>query len=355
MSIGMRARAVDWSLFFLIGFEFVSGLTSFTVGKEEGRALFVIHGIVGLAIIGLLFFKFRRVRRRVTEPRRWQRATIVSVLVALAAIGSLATGILWTTVQRPLGYPNGMILHTTFGIALVVLYLWHMLLRYRPLTRRDVTDRRTALSALGVLAFGGGAWLLQDRSARALGAPGADRRFTGSRNAGDGQGNDAFPVTMWMLDRPLPLNLDDYRLSVLGLVAQPAEYDLAELAGMPVREADVVIDCTGGWYSLQTWRGIRTGDLLARAQTAATARFVRFTSATGYRWSLPIAEAQETLLATHVGGEPLSHGHGAPLRLVAPGRRGFQWVKWVVAVEVIDEPDLGQWHAIFASGLTDST
>ena len=35
------------------------------------------------------------------------------------------------------------------------------------------------------------------------------------------------------------------------------------------------------------------------------------------------------MLATRVGGELLWHGHGAPLRLVAPGRRGYDWVKWV--------------------------
>jgi DMSO/TMAO reductase YedYZ molybdopterin-dependent catalytic subunit len=45
-------------------------------------------------------------------------------------------------------------------------------------------------------------------------------------------------------------------------------------------------------------------------------------------------EARDLLLATHVGGDPLSHGHGAPVRLVAPGKRGFEWVKWVTHVEV---------------------
>ena len=28
-------------------------------------------------------------------------------------------------------------------------------------------------------------------------------------------------------------------------------------------------------------------------------------------------------------------------RLVAPGRRGFQWVKWVVRIELTDAPDTG--------------
>ncbi len=32
--------------------------------------------------------------------------------------------------------------------------------------------------------------------------------------------------------------------------------------------------------------------------------------------------------------QPLSHGHGAPARLVAPGERGMEWVKWVTIIRV---------------------
>jgi DMSO/TMAO reductase YedYZ molybdopterin-dependent catalytic subunit len=39
-----------------------------------------------------------------------------------------------------------------------------------------------------------------------------------------------------------------------------------------------------------------------------------------------------------VGGRPLSVGHGFPARLVAPGRRGFWWVKWVSEIDVDDSP-----------------
>ena len=64
-------------------------------------------------------------------------------------------------------------------------------------------------------------------------------------------------------------------------------------------------------------------------------------SHTGYRWSFELQDAFGLLLATDVGGEALSHEHGAPVRLVAPGRRGFEWVKWVVCVELHDSPDPG--------------
>jgi DMSO/TMAO reductase YedYZ molybdopterin-dependent catalytic subunit len=43
-------------------------------------------------------------------------------------------------------------------------------------------------------------------------------------------------------------------------------------------------------------------------------------------------------VATHVGDAALSAGHGAPARLIAPGRRGFWWVKWITAIDVDDEP-----------------
>jgi DMSO/TMAO reductase YedYZ molybdopterin-dependent catalytic subunit len=82
------------------------------------------------------------------------------------------------------------------------------------------------------------------------------------------------------------------------------------------------------------------------------AQYVSFVSVTGYRWSLPLAEARSALLATGVGGAALSHDHGAPARPVAPGRRGFEWVKWVVRITVLTAPDPGQILSIFTSNFT---
>ena len=100
-----------------------------------------------------------------------------------------------------------------------------------------------------------------------------------------------------------------------------------------------------------TWEGIRLGSVLDAVDPTDAAGWIRVLSVTGYRWSFPIDEADELLLATCVDGEGLSHGHGAPVRLVAPGRRGFQWVKWIERIEVTRREDLSQWVSIWVSGL----
>ena len=347
----MHPRAVDWSLFLLVAFEFCSGLGSFLIGRSEGQLVFVSHSVIGLSIIPLLFWKLYRVRRRVTVLQRWQPATLVSILTALAVVATIGTGIYWVMAQRPIAYPNGMILHTTAAIVLVLCYLWHLWLRFKPLQREYVQNRRTALRFVSLFAVGGMLWGVQEGANRRFDLPGVRRRFTGSRSSGEGQGNLAFPVTMWLFDNPRPIDRESWRLQINGAVAMPITFRYADLANLPQERQEVTIDCTGGWFSTQFWTGVCVGDLLGRVEPLPDARFVRFTSITGYRWSLPLADAHEALLATHVGGEALYHGHGAPLRLVAPGRRGFQWVKWVTAVEVLTTPDRGQWTAIFLSGV----
>jgi hypothetical protein len=286
----------------------------------------------------------------VLSPKRQRWAMIVGVLTAIAAVVTVGVGLWWVVVQTPVDYPNGMILHTTAGFVLLGVCLWHLFMRFRPLTTRDVQDRRSLLRLLAITVGGAAVWAGVETTQRMAEMPGSRRRFTGSRRADDGDGT-LFPVTMWMFDRPSPMELQSYQLEVGGAVTTPLRLSASELTPFARSEVQATLDCTGGWYSDQLWAGISVGDLLAQAQPQPTARFVRFRSITGYRWSLPLAEATEALLATHVGGVPLTDGHGAPLRLVAPGRRGFQWVKWVVAVELLDSPDVGQWAAIFSSGL----
>jgi DMSO/TMAO reductase YedYZ molybdopterin-dependent catalytic subunit len=61
-------------------------------------------------------------------------------------------------------------------------------------------------------------------------------------------------------------------------------------------------------------------------------------SATGYARRFDLASLPGLMLATHLDGAPLGPGNGAPVRLVASGRRGFWWVKWVTSVRPSDRP-----------------
>jgi DMSO/TMAO reductase YedYZ molybdopterin-dependent catalytic subunit len=344
----MRPRIVDWSLFLVVTFQLLTGLGSLLVGRPEGRWIFYVHGAVGLALLVLLFYKFRRVLRRLARPSLWGLTTLVSAGATLAVLATVGTGVAWVILQQPLGWPSGMNLHILFALLLMPLYGLHVALRWRPPPARQIRSRRALLGSLGVLAAGGAAWGLQAGLNRVLDTPGARRRFTGSARAGDEPGN-AFPVTSWMLDKPEPVDRGDWRLQVGGAVEKELTLSYQEVAAGGELER-ATLDCTGGWYAVQDWQGVRVGWLLDQVMPRPDAVAVSFQSITGYRWSLPLDEARAALLGTHVGGEALSHGHGAPLRLVAPGRRGFQWVKWVVGLEVLTEPDYRQWLAIFTSG-----
>jgi DMSO/TMAO reductase YedYZ molybdopterin-dependent catalytic subunit len=289
-------------------------------------------------------FKLRRVLPRVRARARRDPRTVRGLLALALVLAVLLSGIAWSTAGSiSAGGYTLLFWHGSLGVVLAVLVLAHARVRAKPVRRRDLADRRQLLTAAAVGAGALTAWRLQS----ALDVPGAKRRFTGSYDAGDD-----FPATSWVADRPRPLTAG-YRLTVAGRVRDPLALTAAELDRGDLLTA--TLDCTGGFYTTQAWRGTALGRLLDAAGVEPGARHVRVISHTGYRWSFSLADARRLLLATHVGGEPLSHGHGAPCRLVAPGRRGFQWVKWVERIEVHEDPDPGAiastvWSSFTAAG-----
>ena len=344
-------RLTDWSLALGVGLGFLTGLISLISGQPGDWLIFALHGAVGFWLLALLWGKLRRTLPRLLHPRRWDRRTVLGALATLLVLLALGTGIWWVfggdappIVFNLLGW------HIALGFALTALVALHLLARAKPLRSRDVRGRRQALR-FGALALGGALlWPAQQLANQALRLPGVAERFTGSRDAGAHTGN-AFPSTSWVADAPLPITPNSWRLTIGGAVAHPYTLTYADLLAHTDR-LDAILDCTSGFYTLQTWQGARIGALLTAAHPHSDAIYVRVVSITGYRWSLPIAEANNALLATLVEGEPLIHDHGAPVRLVAPGRRGFQWVKWVTRIEALTTPDPGELLAIHTSSLT---
>jgi DMSO/TMAO reductase YedYZ molybdopterin-dependent catalytic subunit len=345
----MRPRSTDWSLALGVGAAFATGLWTLISGRPERWWVFTLHGACGYLILLLLIPKLRRVYRRILpgmiDARSWAglASTALVLIVLLSGVAWAAGGSLVIFGYSLLNW------HILGGIVLTASVSVHMVARARPLRRPDLT-RRQSLRA-GIFLLGAGLlWPVQERLVRALNLPGLQRRFTGSREVSSFTGN-AFPTVSWMADRPAPLDAATWRLRIFGLVARPLvltgdDLDVGD-------ELTAILDCTGGFYSEQHWAGVRVDTLLERAGVGADAEWVRFLSATGYRWSLPIAQARNALIAVRLGSEPLSHGHGAPARLVAPGERGFVWVKWLEGIEARAAPDPGQLLAINLSGFLE--
>jgi len=258
------------------------------------------------------------------------------VAAALVAI-TLVSGVLWATGPTPA--PGGYSLlswHEALGAMLGAAVIGHMLIRAKPLRRRDLAHRRQFLTAAAAAAGSFAAWRLQRPLQALAGLRGARRRFTGSYEAGSFAGN-AFPSTSWVADNPSPIDPSSFRLRIDGKVDRRLSLPLARL--QPVDELVATLDCTGGFYSTQRWRGVNLGRLIDEAGALDSAHHLRVVSRTGYRWSFALSDARSLLLATYVGDEPLSHDHGAPARLVVPGARGFQWIKWVASIELLEHPD----------------
>ena len=346
----MSPRLTDWSLALAGGLACATGIAGLFSGHPEEWLVFALHGAVGLWLALLLWGKLRRVLPRVLCSRRWEKRTLLGVSALVTVCLTLGSGIWWVVGGAWDVAGFGLLnWHILLGFALMLLMSLHLLARARPLRRRDVRGRRQLLRGGAVLGGALALWPTQQVIERVLDLPGSHRRFTGSREAANYAGN-GFPATSWVADAPRSLAPATWHLQLDGAVGEPRTLRYDEVAAGD--ELVATLDCTGGFYSTQRWTGVRVGRLLDGITVLPGAAWVSFISVTGYRWTLPLDEARAAVLATHVGGEQLSHDHGAPLRLVAPGRRGFEWVKWVVRVEVRTTPDPGEIIAIHTSSFT---
>jgi len=311
----------------------LSGLLPWLLPESVARPLYVLHRIAGSALVLSLGWKYAIARgslRRRLAPARRDLTLATGALASFALVLTLSIGIAWTaglvSFDRPITY-SALNLHVLIGGALLPLVLIHAAQRWerRPPAARLV-GRRAVLRLLGL---GAAAVIVT----AALDGVALARRLTGSRHAGSFTAN-AFPLTIWNFDSVPVVDGRSWRLAVTGAVRSPRTVGYDDLAAFPRRDLDAVIDCTGGWWSEQRWSGVGLADLVAASAPTAGASRVSVVSVTGHRWSFGLDEIGLALLATHVGGETLSAGHGYPLRLIFPGRRGFQWIKWIERIEV---------------------
>jgi DMSO/TMAO reductase YedYZ molybdopterin-dependent catalytic subunit len=161
----------------------------------------------------------------------------------------------------------------------------------------------------------------------------------------------------------------DGLLLVDGAVAHPLELSVASLASRASWSSMVTLECAGngrgslvppapgeqwgiGAVGTADWTGVPLRDVLADAGVLPEAVELVFEGADSgnvaavgrtmaFQRSLPIAEADGAFLATAMNGQPLTPNHGAPVRLLLPGRYGMASVKWLCRITAVTEPFRG--------------
>lgn len=342
--LGGRRVRYPWAntaLLIVLVFQLATGGLGLISGSHELRWTLWLHGIGGYAAVFLLFWKGRIIFD--AFKRNWgvnlTRLAFAGMAVLLLIV--LATGLSWTFIGRRFFWGLSlMTIHTLLAVGLTVLLGWHTLARRLIFRERYARDRRAFLRLGGVGIVGSVWWGLARLATEALNLPGATRRFTGSYETGSMSGT--FPAVSWLFDDPPPVRVQGWRMWIEGSVDRRLSLTYAQLLEFVAEMAVETIDCTGGWYSTQQWSGVPVAVLLEMAGVKQSARSVTFEAITGYKRRFPLAVARSSFLATHVAGQPLSHGHGFPLRLVASGHRGFEWVKWVTRLRVNETSHLLQ-------------
>jgi DMSO/TMAO reductase YedYZ molybdopterin-dependent catalytic subunit len=330
----MSGVALDRLLAVLIAAQVVSGLLSLRAGVPATAPLFWFHGLVGGALLIAAAEKLRRSIGPALRRRRWRRLVLGALLTLLVA-AALAGGFAWVAGGRILSIGPWTILtlHVWAGLAVIPIVALHLLpRRWRLLRPRRLgtarMSRRTVLGMGGIAAMGAVAWGAANLLDRVQGGV---RRFTGSRWLPDG---GIPPPTTFYGEPTPPVDAVAWRLRVDGRVATPLTLDLAQLADLGEVEREAVLDCTSGWVMRTGWRGTPLRAVLAAAGADPQATRISVRSVTGWMVRLSAHELDGALLATHVAGRPLPAANGSPVRLVAPQRRGLDWIKWVERIDV---------------------
>jgi DMSO/TMAO reductase YedYZ molybdopterin-dependent catalytic subunit len=329
----MSGAALDRLLAFLLVAQLATGLLTLRSGQPATAPLFWMHGLIGGALLVASIAKLRRSVGPAIRARRWANL-LLGALLALLVAAALSGGFAWVASGRiwSIGPWTILTLHVWAALAIIPILLFHLLPRrwrlLRPGARLRPMSRRTFLAVAAVGALGAVAWGTSNVLDRLQGGM---RRFTGSRWLPDG---GIPPPTTFYGEGTPAIDADAWRLSVTGRVATPLTLDRADLAALGESEVDATLDCTSGWAMRTRWRGVSLRQVLDAAGVDPEATFVNVRSVTGWMVPLERGEIATALLATHVADEPLPAANGAPLRLVMPGRRGLDWVKWITDMEV---------------------
>ncbi|MBK5243938.1 MAG: molybdopterin-dependent oxidoreductase [Eubacteriaceae bacterium] len=146
-------------------------------------------------------------------------------------------------------------------------------------------------------------------------------------------------------------NFADYKLKIGGMVENPVELSLEELKEIGMEQNISMHHCIQGWSGIAEWGGLPMSKIIELVKPDPSATTVAFFSygeglygGTYYdTHTLENCLKTDSILAWEMNYEPLSLGHGAPLRLRVENQLGYKMVKWIERIKFVQSPkDLGK-------------
>jgi sulfoxide reductase catalytic subunit YedY len=136
---------------------------------------------------------------------------------------------------------------------------------------------------------------------------------------------------------------ESWRLEVTGRVRNPFTLTYERLLAFPPVEKRVLLICPGFFANHGEWKGVSIQALLKIAEPEIGVTHVTVRGPAGrfektQRYPIEHILNDRVFLAYEVNGRPLPVKHGAPLRVVADGYYGFDWIKYVRTLTVESIP-----------------
>jgi DMSO/TMAO reductase YedYZ molybdopterin-dependent catalytic subunit len=139
-----------------------------------------------------------------------------------------------------------------------------------------------------------------------------------------------------------PLDPAAWRLKVTpyGASEPSAEVTMDQIRALPRIEEIIDFKCVEGWSCVTKFTGARLSDFTAKfapgSERAGCVGMMTPDEEYYVGLDMPSALHPQTLLAYEMNDEPLSIGHGAPLRLAIPVKYGIKNIKRVGSIEYTD-------------------
>lgn len=326
--------------------------------KDWAIAAFGIYDklvlVIGIVVVGLL------IGAAVGLTTKRVAGIATAAFLAFALLGALATSL------DPLASSLGpwLVAGAGAGAGIVALRWLNRAGTMPDPGRRSFIYRAALLGGLGVLLAAGGRALAAQvgrlmagrddvvlpNAEEVVAAPGADADLMLPNLTPIVVPNDDF----YRIDTALvvpQLDLDEWQLSITGMVDRPFTLTFEELLDLPLVERYVTLSCVsnpvgGNLVGNARWLGVPLTDLLDRARVQPQAEQLVGIAVDDFTVGFPVLAAydgREALVAVGMNGEPLPFEHGFPARLVVSGLYGY-----VSATKWLREINLTTWDGFDA-------